>query len=674
MQEKLNKIEADDVELYLKTWGYKGITFRGNSEWIRKLEEICRPLHLPSEYGSILIVTDQDENSIRESAEGSYGIRQLLYELEVFSDIPSEVREKVSAGDWMDFILRFIRIYSEEGWQVYCSKFMPLAEEIRECLGRNVILSGESVKGTGYEKYMILQNGHGGLVHDHFIRCKDFMRIEERRMIVLFRAYIMELICSYFKNELLKKDVELFTVNWKWALNDPLYPKENVTSSDIENRSLYSVSQIANNETAFEDFLKQIYGEAYSPDYVREVMDIPNRLRLESGSVEHEDRFGKYLNVFRGERKTTGQPSDYDHTVYLMGGCVFFGYAVEDGQTIASFLQDQLNRKLPEKKWRVINYGTWGGDIDWTYKRFYQIPFKPGDMVIVSYAGYMPLGPDWENRDISRSLKQVRSKEEFYFNSIVHCNHLGYEQAGAGLLDMFHRSFAGVRASGDEFYLEDTNDRKRIYEDQVEEYVKSVAPQLPDLAGRDVGAIVMNCNPFTLGHQYLIEYASKQVEILIIFVVEENKSYFEFEDRIKLVRQGTQHLENVYVIPSGKMIISTVTFPGYFLKDTPEAVNLDTSMDVSIFGEYIAKAFHIKTRFVGEEPFDIVTRNYNESMKDILPRYGIKLVIIPRKENGGSAISASRVRKLLEKNNFEEIRALVPETTYMYLCDKYKRQ
>lgn len=140
MQEKLNKIEADDVELYLKTWGYKGIAFRGNSEWIRKLEEICRPLHLPSECGSILIVTDQDENRISESAEGSYGIGQLLYELEVFSDIPAEVRGKVSAGDWVDFVLRFVRIYSEEGWQVYCSKFMPLTEEIRERLGRNVIL------------------------------------------------------------------------------------------------------------------------------------------------------------------------------------------------------------------------------------------------------------------------------------------------------------------------------------------------------------------------------------------------------------------------------------------------------------------------------------------------------------------------------------------------------
>lgn len=626
MQEKLRKIKAKDVDLYLKVWGYDGIAFCGNSPVVRELEVICSTLLTKSDSGKVLIVTDQDENAIHVSEQGSYGIKQLLYELEVFAEIPPEVRDNVSAEGWLDFILRFVAIYREEGWKVYCSKHMPLTEKITKQLGQEIVLNEKSVKDAEYEKYMILQNGHGGMVHDFFEHEKNRTRIEERRMIILFRAYIMELLSSHFKIELLKKEVELHVVNWNWALNNPVYPKENITSADIEDRKKYSVSQIANNEGVFENFLKEIYGKSYALDYVQEVMDIPNRLQMESGSVEHENRYGRYLNVFQGERKTEYQPADYEHTVYLMGGCVFFGYAVEDSQTIASYLQRQLNEKLPKKKWRVVNYGTWGGDIDWTYKRFYQIPFKPGDMVIVSYAGYMPLGLDWKKRDISKSLKRVNAKGEFYFNGIVHCNHLGYEKAGTGLLEMFFDSFTGERVSGEVFYLEDANQQKKIYEDQVNEYVKNVEHQLPDLDRKDVGAIVMNCNPFTLGHQYLIEYASKQVEILIIFVVEENKSYFEFEDRIELVRQGTKHLDNVYVIPSGKMIISTVTFPGYFLKDTPEAVNLDTSMDVSIFGEYIARAFHIKTRFVGEEPFDIVTRNYNESMKRILPQYGIELV------------------------------------------------
>lgn len=53
-----------------------------------------------------------------------------------------------------------------------------------------------------------------------------------------------------------------------------------------------------------------------------------------------------------------------------------------------------------------------------------------------------------------------------------------------------------------------------------------------------VGSIVMNCNPFTLGHRYLIEYASKYVDYLYIFVVEEDKSFFPFSDRIDLIKKG----------------------------------------------------------------------------------------------------------------------------------------
>lgn len=671
LQKKLNKITRDDIQLYLDVWHYDGISFESDNSNVLALQKIWGMPAKHTQQDSRLNVTDQDENRMKASGVNSYGIGQLLYELEVFSDIPQEVREQVSMEDWGNFIIRFIRLYQEKGWKVYCSKQMPLTDFISERLGESIVLGEDKIKGDHFEKYMILQNGNGGRIQTCFEQFKDKKRIEIRRMIVLFRAYIMELLCKHFKTKLQRKNIELFTVNWNWALNHPVYPKSCITSSDIEDREKYSVSQIVNNEMAYENFLRDIYGEQYDLEYIREIMDIPNRLKIETGSVEHENKYGKYLNVSLGERKTEYQPSDYDNTIYLLGGCVFFGYAVEDSQTIASYLQKKLNDKLPGKRWRVVNYGTWGGDIDWTYKRLYQIHFKPGDMVLVSYAGYMPLGLDWEKRDVSEFLKQVDVPQEFYFNGIVHCNKLGYQKVADGIFEMFLDYFEQDSVSGEAFYLDTSYHQNKIYEEQVNAYVENIKDQLPELTGRNIGAIVMNCNPFTLGHQYLIEYASKQVDVLIIFVVEENKSYFQFEDRIKLVRQGTAHLKNVYVVPSGKMIISTVTFPGYFLKDTPEAVGLDTSLDVSIFGKYIAKAFHITTRFVGEEPFDIVTRNYNESMKRILPSYGIKLVIIPRKEMGDTAISASRVRKLLEEKNFAEIKELVPDTTYLYLRDRY---
>ena len=182
----------------------------------------------------------------------------------------------------------------------------------------------------------------------------------------------------------------------------------------------------------------------------------------------------------------------------------------------------------------------------------------------------------------------------------------------------------------------------------------------------------MNCNPFTNGHHYLIQESSKLVTKLIVFVVEENKSIFSFDDRIKLVREGVHNIENVTVLPSGQFMISSVTFPGYFNKNS--MICCDCEADLEIFCRYIAPALNIYYRFAGEEPNDIVTANYNITMSRILPGYNIKFVEIPRLKHGNIAISASSVRGLLDNfnENKTKIREVVPEVTYNYLCKKYE--
>lgn len=180
----------------------------------------------------------------------------------------------------------------------------------------------------------------------------------------------------------------------------------------------------------------------------------------------------------------------------------------------------------------------------------------------------------------------------------------------------------------------------------------------------------MNCNPFTNGHRYLIEEAAGQVDALLVFVVQEDGSEFSFKDRIDLVRKGTADLENVFVFASGRYMISSQTFPGYFNKKELQDVIVDSSKDVYTFVRFIAPALNIKKRFVGEEPFDKVTDSYNQQMKIILPEYGVELVEIKRKQCDGNAISASHVRELLENRNFGEIQKLVPESTLRYLMDR----
>jgi [citrate (pro-3S)-lyase] ligase len=190
--------------------------------------------------------------------------------------------------------------------------------------------------------------------------------------------------------------------------------------------------------------------------------------------------------------------------------------------------------------------------------------------------------------------------------------------------------------------------------------------------GAAAGAVVMNCNPFTLGHQYLVESAAAQCDNLHLFVVSENKSAFPADVRIRLVREGAAHIKNTTVHSTGPYLVSAVTFPDYFIKEKIRAASANTELDLTIFAERFAKPLGIKRRFVGEEPFDPVTASYNKQMQELLPRYGIAVSEIKRLEAGGLPVSASRVRELLAEKRFDEIRKLVPASTMAYL-EQYKR-
>ena len=184
-----------------------------------------------------------------------------------------------------------------------------------------------------------------------------------------------------------------------------------------------------------------------------------------------------------------------------------------------------------------------------------------------------------------------------------------------------------------------------------------------------VGAIVMNCNPFTLGHRYLVERAAKECDRLYVFVLSEDRSYFKAEDRMAMVKAGTADLPNVTVLPTGPYLISSATFPTYFLKDQSSAQDAQCELDVAIFGKHFAPHFGITRRYVGSEPFCPITSAYNQALHKLLPEYGIALYEIPRLETQSIPVSATNVRKLVETHDAEGVRALVPDTTFQYLND-----
>lgn len=200
----------------------------------------------------------------------------------------------------------------------------------------------------------------------------------------------------------------------------------------------------------------------------------------------------------------------------------------------------------------------------------------------------------------------------------------------------------------------------------VDRYVRRMFEK-SSLKNDKKAAIVMNCNPFTLGHRYLIERAAEENDEVVIFLVEENRSLFPFDVRLELVKRGVKDLNNVHVIPGGMYIISSNTFPSYFLRQEDERLREYTRLDAGIFGKYICPIFNIKRRYVGTEPYCKVTENYNTALMDILPEYGVEVRVVSRSIKRDEAISASSVRRYIKEGEWEKVRELVPQSTMDFL-------
>lgn len=178
-------------------------------------------------------------------------------------------------------------------------------------------------------------------------------------------------------------------------------------------------------------------------------------------------------------------------------------------------------------------------------------------------------------------------------------------------------------------------------------------------------ALVMNANPFTLGHQFLTETAAAACDTLHLFIVSEDASTIPFSVRKRLVMEGTAHLKNIIYHDSGPYIISSATFPSYFLMDEAEVIEGHAKLDLAVFTK-IAAALGASCRYVGEEPTSQVTGIYNRIMQENLPQNGIDCVIVPRKAVAGQPISASTVRSLLQRGDWDALSALLPQSTLRY--------
>lgn len=425
---------------------------------------------------------------------------------------------------------------------------------------------------------------------------------------------------------------------------------QKLVDKEILKKFLYANTHISNVLPA--SAMKDFYEELYAEEYARDVAAFPADIERINGVYQLKDRSGQYQNIKNGERLTVGQPEEYDRTIYFFGPCFIVGSRVEDKHTIESFLQAKCNKA--ENKCRVVNLGCWDSIGD-TMRRVLSTPIQQNDIIVIYLDNIEITRAD--NLNLTDSLEQRHAPARWFVDDLCHCNHKVNQIYADAIYEELKPQLESSHSFQKHTFINPgDNIVLRTY---IERFFYYFDPKAYDT----IGSIVMNCNPFTNGHRYLIEEALRAVDFLIIFVVEEDQSIFTFDERFSLVSAGVADLQNVMVVPSGQHILSQRTFPEYFIKVEDEDLVQNVEYDITLFAEQIAPRLNITHRFVGEEPQDRVTDAYNQAMKRMLPGRGINVVEIPRKENENGVISASRVRKCLDENNLVELEKLVPKST-----------
>lgn len=197
--------------------------------------------------------------------------------------------------------------------------------------------------------------------------------------------------------------------------------------------------------------------------------------------------------------------------------------------------------------------------------------------------------------------------------------------------------------------------------------LRKTRDSLPHTDKQKNGVIVMNCNPMTSGHLFLIETAATQVDRLFIIPVMEGKPEYDYIERKEMIEKGVDHLSNVSVVSGSPYSVSQATFPTYFLKDLSDASRTHIELDLDIFARHIAPALDVSVRFIGSEPTDALTREYNAMMHQMLPARGIEVIEISRLEKDGCPVSASRVRRLTQSMQAGAAIQLLPPTSIPYI-------
>ena len=400
------------------------------------------------------------------------------------------------------------------------------------------------------------------------------------------------------------------------------------------------------------------YGELNQGTYAAEVGKMYFGLESSNVYTRMKDIQSRYLNIVNGERVTVGQPAEADRTIWFFGPCIIIGSFVEDRFTIESILQNKLNENGYSCK--VVNCGCH----ETPYQEMIRItstPMKPGDIVVMCVDNRPISGT--ESVDMTEILDKNNAPAEWLLDIPAHCNHKANALYADELYERMQRE--GVLTA----QAQQTEHPSMLTRDLAVNALHLDLHYEKFHPGKEetVGFVGIHGNPFTRGHRYLIETASKQVDWLICQIIEDEVGAFTYAERFAMAVEGTRDLPNVMVVGSGPFQATRNVFQEYFVKVEPGDIRKSATLDTEIFAEVVAKRLGITCRFVGDERHNPKMQFANELLKELLPHYGIRVVEIPRIQAGEGPISASEARSAAAAGDIETLLQHVPETTLSFM-------
>lgn len=377
-------------------------------------------------------------------------------------------------------------------------------------------------------------------------------------------------------------------------------------------------------------------------------------------------------SVKMASRSNIRQMGDEEKTLYLVGPCTIGADFNFEGQRMFEILYEKLKEISSDYKLVPVLVGL---DAQNDFMELLSKTIYSDDIVLVldAFGNDILSLTGKDGLSANDVFSEYDETDWLYTDTRMHTTEKGNRILAERIMEKLvvptiaenniEKHFTVHQAEEKQFFLTPCHQR------ELDEYFRKNAEfKKNNSSPAKIGAITMNANPFTEGHKYLTEFASKKVDLLYVMVVEEDKSEIPFHDRFEMVKKGCKEFKNVRVITTSRLHLSFLSMPDYFRKNmVQEGTPLDFWKDIFIYTHYFVPFFGITDRFLGEEPSDYVTAEYNKALEKSLPNFCVKLTIIPRKEVSGNAISGTKVREYAKNIQWDKLKDLVPLTTLEHL-------